>query len=278
MGDFDGDLRANAVFNNMMRHVTGNDVLETGIKTTNRSTASKRRLQEKQSAMWIPRRCEFPGCDKTGSDDLSYCQKCRCAFYCSVEHQKAQWPTHKLECKHMARKGITAVHYTTEEELRKFPIGCFPLSDEACAALPEACFVCGATEEEVNLGKTRCCNMWVCDNEHEYQMMSYSRDHCIRSHDRYTMCSTHSQNRHHGDWRTCTDCSGAQGSYNGSGRDWHSTNGFNITPGLTHVYPQGSSLTVKCSACPRRILEGHDGYSTSLTAGGRTLLCDSCMR
>lgn len=96
MGDFNGDFSGNAVFNNMMSHITGNDVLDTGIKATNRSAASKRRLKERQSAMWIPRRCEFPGCDKTGSDELSFCKKCRCAFYCSVEHQKAQWPAHKL--------------------------------------------------------------------------------------------------------------------------------------------------------------------------------------
>ena len=89
----------------------------------------------------------------------------------------------------------------TDEELQKFPIGCFPLEDVDLNT--SSCFVCGATSKEVNLEYTDCCNAVVCDNEHEYEMMSYSRDHCLRSHLRYTMCGFHKNEGHSGDWRQC---------------------------------------------------------------------------
>ncbi|KAH8918697.1 hypothetical protein BT69DRAFT_388644 [Atractiella rhizophila] len=40
--------------------------------------------------------CNLPSCDRTGS---LRCSRCKTAFYCSGEHQKTAWPTHKAECK-----------------------------------------------------------------------------------------------------------------------------------------------------------------------------------
>jgi hypothetical protein len=39
--------------------------------------------------------CEMPDSPKL---PLKICSRCRCARYCSVDHQKQDWPTHKLVC------------------------------------------------------------------------------------------------------------------------------------------------------------------------------------
>jgi len=36
-----------------------------------------------------------------------------------------------------------------------------------------------------------CCQNPVCDTQDDYIEFSYSRIHCIRSHDRYTLCGFH---------------------------------------------------------------------------------------
>jgi hypothetical protein len=235
------------------------------LQKTNRSHASKMRLRKRQKAAYIPRRCEIIGCTVVDSDSLSGCAQCKCVFYCSPEHQREDWERHKKECKHLARVQLHPIHYRTDEELEKFPIGCFPLEDVDLET--SSCSLCGATSKEVNLGYTRCCNAVVCDNEHENQMMSYSRDHCIRNHARYTLCGTHSSEGHTGDWRQCQQCDEMFISQTGVARSWYSTNGFNVTPGIETSFPKGSNLTIQCchkskedgKQCKLRILPGHDG-------------------
>lgn len=50
--------------------------------------------------------CAVPGC--LIKDNLQMCAGCRKVHYCSVEHQKANWPTHKRECKAMAKRSHAA--------------------------------------------------------------------------------------------------------------------------------------------------------------------------
>lgn len=241
------------------------------LKATNRTQEQKKNLMMRQKAAFIPRRCEVVGCTVTGSDSLSSCAQCKCVFYCGAEHQGADWGRHKKECKHLAKAGLQPIHYRTDEELAKYPIGCFPLASVDLATAH--CFMCGAGANEVNLGYTRCCNAVVCDNEHEYEMMSYSRDHCIRSHSRYTTCGSHFSEGHSGDWRTCHDCRNRLSEDTGA-RTWYSTNGFNITPDSESSFPKGSNLTARCAhkdngqQCKKRILPGHDQEMMSSNGTG----------
>ena len=39
------------------------------------------------------------------------------------------------------------------------------------------CGLCGKTEE---LTKTPCCDNWICDDEHTYQIFSFERNSCYR--------------------------------------------------------------------------------------------------
>ena len=170
----------------------------------------------------------------------------------------------------MARIGLKGEYYNTAEEQEKFPIGCFPLPD--VASLEDAhCFLCGAGSSEVKLGYTDCCNAVACANEHEYELMSYSRDHCRRSHSKYTRCGQHKGENHEGDWRECQQCADMYPAEGGS-RKFSLTNGFNMTPAPESCLPKGSMLTYKCSGCPRRILDGYD--STTTNSGG--IFCMSC--
>ncbi|KAF4563121.1 hypothetical protein EYR36_003560 [Pleurotus pulmonarius] len=45
--------------------------------------------------------CGGPGCSLTSrptGEDLLYCSRCKSAVYCSQEHQKQAWSSHKLSC------------------------------------------------------------------------------------------------------------------------------------------------------------------------------------
>jgi MYND finger len=48
--------------------------------------------------VWIPKRCEAPGCNNR--QDLKRCQTCSLVMYCSKECQKKDWKRHKLDCAH----------------------------------------------------------------------------------------------------------------------------------------------------------------------------------
>ena len=65
------------------------------------------------------------------------------------------------------------------------------------------CGLCGKTGK---LTKTECCGQWICDDEDQYVMFSYSRNSCSRNHSRYTLCGYHFNEDHEGDWKTCTKC------------------------------------------------------------------------
>lgn len=245
--------------------------------STKRNVESQKKLVKKQGAILVPKRCEFEGCEKTGAIvTKGACSGCRMVFYCGREHQKADWARHKKDCKHLSKSGLRRKYFEPVKELAKYPIGCFPLPDPQQDA-PLACFVCGATPDEVNIGFTECCNVPVCDNEEEYEMFSFSRDHCMRSHSRYTACAFHFNEGHtSNDWRTCGQCKN-NFEQDGAARSWFSTNGFCVTPGLETSLPQGSYITQPCSKCNGRITPGHDTVSYSFSDGSAPAAqCGDC--
>jgi hypothetical protein len=142
-----------------------------GLKKTTRAASATQRLHERLKSIFVPRRCEVEGCGVTAEEGLNACSKCKCVFYCGRKHQAVDWPRHKVECNHLKKIGLTAIHYTTGDEATQkgFPLGCFPLRPKADPRHPQAsCFVCGASPSEVELGLTECCGLVVCNNDHEY--------------------------------------------------------------------------------------------------------------
>jgi hypothetical protein len=51
-----------------------------------------------------------------------------------------------------------------------------------------SCSICGKGKAQAPLTRTPCCQQLVCDTNSRYQVGSYSRDICPRSHERYTLC------------------------------------------------------------------------------------------
>ena len=117
---------------------------------TKRTPKHETKLRKRQGAVFVPKRCEVEGCDKEGTE-VNKCSACTLVFYCSKEHQKQDWPHHKLDCKHLKKSELRRRYFSSAAELENFPIGCFPLVDPP----PEAqlkCFICGAGDDEVQLG------------------------------------------------------------------------------------------------------------------------------
>ena len=237
-------------------------------RQTERKQRHTTKLEKKKASIFIPCRCEVIGCDKRG-DDVRACSKCKCAYYCSKEHQVQDWPRHKLDCKAIAKLDfeLQPKRFESSVELDKYPLGCFPLAD---AERGKKCFICHANPSEVDITYTRCCNLPVCNNSHEYKLHSYSRDFCQRSHMMYTSCDRHVEEEHEGDWRECEKCNGLEHG----ARPFASTNRFCVTPCLEKFLPQGSMLTYPCDTdgCASRFLPG---YST-VTFQEDKAVCSQC--
>ena len=241
-------------------------------ENTNRSTQRKERhtnkLEKKKASIFIPERCEVEGCTKRG-EDVKSCSRCQCIYYCGKHHQQQDWSRHKVECKALSKFDfeLQPKPFTPSEEIKKYPLGCFPISKSEAGS---KCFICHSTSSEVDITYTQCCNLPVCDNSHEYQIMSYSRDFCYRSHTMYTACSSHYEENHSGDWRECPECN----CMSEGARSFSSTNRFCATPCLEKFLPQGSMLTYPCntSECKARMLPGHSGGTQS---GGKNF-CTKC--
>ncbi|KAJ3375356.1 hypothetical protein GGF31_004474 [Allomyces arbusculus] len=91
--------------------------------------------------------------------------------YCCVDHQRTDWTK----------------FYNDDETLEQFPLMSSKQHRQQPRALAHECGICGVSDRKKDMTKTECCNF----TEHEYQVMSYSRAHCPRSHRRYTMCGYH---------------------------------------------------------------------------------------
>ena len=96
---------------------------------TQRHTA---KLEKKKASIFIPRRCEVVGCEKRGEQVMA-CSRCKCAYYCGTEHQKQDWSRHKLDCKAIIKLDLDLQPkpFQSSVELEKYPLGCFPLSNDS---------------------------------------------------------------------------------------------------------------------------------------------------
>ena len=132
--------------------------------------------ENRHIAFWRPNRCEVEGC--TAKEQLKKCGGCGMVKYCGLDHQKQNWSKHKLDCSKLKEHGLVAKFYNVEDQLLYNPVGDLTLKD------PEKkCGICGNKANK--LAKTECCGNWICDNEDEYQMFSFSRfvkTHLFKSH------------------------------------------------------------------------------------------------
>ena len=133
------------------------------------------------------------------------------------------------------------------------------------------CGLCGKSKK--SRYKTECCGNWVCGDESDYVLFSYSRNICARNHRRFTLCGSHHAEEHKGDWKTCKECLKA---FEMEMYVWYGTNEYNFEklpdpPAFKPTY---------CSKCKTVISLSEGGYSylkcktvISLSEGGYSYLC-----
>ena len=127
------------------------------------------------------------------------------------------------------------------------------------------CGLCGKSRKPRN--KIECCGNWVCGDESEYVMFSYSRNICSRNHRRFTLCGYHHAEEHTGDWKTCKTCR-EDFEHELEMYVWYGTNEYNFEklenpPAFKPTY---------CSKCGERIVLPDGGYSTLCGV----YRCDNC--
>lgn len=118
-------------------------------------------------------------------------------------------------------------------------------------ATSRRCGLCGKTS---NLTKTECCDQWICDDEGNYRMFSFSRNSCSRNHRRYTLCGYHFNEEHAGDWRECPKCRDA---FETEMYVYYGTNEYNF---VKLENPPSFEPTL-CASCSTSIDLGEGGYS-----------------
>jgi hypothetical protein len=129
-----------------------------------------------------------------------------------------------------------------------------------------ACGLCG--EKKKPRLKTECCGNWVCGDESDYVLFSYSRDICARNHRRFTLCGYHDAEEHKGDWKTCKKC-----------RDdfehelevyvWYGTNEYNFEK----LENPPKFRRTHCVGCDKILCLPDGGYATLKDV----YVCDDCM-
>ncbi|KAG2429347.1 hypothetical protein HXX76_011113 [Chlamydomonas incerta] len=233
--------------------------------------------------------------------------------YCGREHQAADWPQHKSECATFKRLGLKARFYNDEQMLAMFPLkdsragssttgaagGGSEGSDAAgpatdvndpafVAALMSGSMpqqpgrpvpsgsVCGLCAKGGALTTTSCCQQPVCNNSHRYRIGTYSRNFCLRSHDRYTLCGSHGQEgcNTRRDWRDCNKCTREPrngGSYDTANRLWLDLNTYNFCPLLEKDVPR-HSLCSTCDSCGGKYVSRVEGSATT----GQGTICTRC--
>lgn len=141
-----------------------------------------------------------------------------------------------------------------------------PIARKIQAVLTPSCGLCGKKKKPRE--KTDCCGNWVCDNENDYVMFSYSRDICARNHRRFTLCGYHHANEHSGAWQTCKQCR-ADFEHELEMYVWYGTNEYNFEK-LSN--PPKFQRT-HCAGC-EKIIRLPDGGYTSLKD---IYVCEECM-
>ena len=105
----------------------------------------------------------------------------------------------------------------------------------------------------------------VCDTSGDYQLFSYSREFCERSHERYTLCGWHAEGQDvcaaYKDWRLCGGCA-KTGPGDVHDRLWCGLNPYNYYPLLTKDVPR-HTLCDTCNTCARKFLLSVEGGQTS---------------
>eukprot|EP01114_Cavostelium_apophysatum_P000590 TRINITY_DN10539_c0_g1_i2.p1 TRINITY_DN10539_c0_g1~~TRINITY_DN10539_c0_g1_i2.p1 ORF type:complete len:210 (-),score=5.80 TRINITY_DN10539_c0_g1_i2:107-712(-) len=182
---------------------------------------------------------------------LLVCSRCRIAHYCSKKCQSEDWTTHKQNCK--------------EAEPKK----------EAPSGEKLKCGLCGNRNGPFT--RTRCCNHVVCDDEGDYQLMSFARNSCHRNHSNYTVCAFHYDSGHKGDWKTCKDCQESIGMYEfvEMGTNPKDMPGrYNFLDNVLENPPKAEAP--KCGVCGKDILTRHGGYSMRITKKGSEMVHMQC--
>jgi hypothetical protein len=125
------------------------------------------------------------------------------------------------------------------------------------------CGLCGKSSKP--LIKTECCGNLICDDWNNYQMFSFAHNSCSRNHDRYTICSSHFNEGHKGDWRECEKC---KEGWETEMYVYYGTNEYNFIKleNPPHYEP------THCSKCNCVIDLGYDGYMKS----SEGYFCDKC--
>ncbi|GAO98036.1 hypothetical protein Cva_00679 [Caedimonas varicaedens] len=104
------------------------------------------------------------------------------------------------------------------------------------------CGLCGSTEKR--LTKTECCQNWICDDAHTYQVFSYANNSCYRNHDCYTLCAAHYHEGHTGRWQDCQQC---RDSFDVPYYTYCGTNKYNFD-----VLNNPEKYTISCTHCDFR--------------------------
>lgn len=250
------------------------------------ATKAEKKDESVHVQWWYPSRCEHSGCEVL--DGLGKCSACKMVQYCCKEHQKADWPAHKDECKCFQRIGARATFYVDAEILERFPMrppdadatgqrAVFSLSHEPIPS-PTSCPLClrPSSSQEVKMMRTGCCGQVLCDDPETF---SCSRDFCSRSHDRYTLCGFHGVGDGCDttkDWRECPKCqSDSRPAAEGcSDRLWRGLNPYNFYPLLSSSV-QRHGICATCNLCRKKFLPGMEGCCHHHTHG---LICNSCYR
>jgi len=128
--------------------------------------------------------------------------------------------------------------------------------------LDVSCVLCGKSE---NLTRTECCGALICDDESDYVLFSYAHNSCHRNHSRYTLCASHYNEQHEGEWQQCEEC--RQGSETEM-YVWYGTNEYNFVK----LENPPEFKPTKCAKCKRVIKMGEGGYSMK----GGEYFCDRC--
>ena len=76
-------------------------VLQTGIATSEQSSADSRARKRADVAKHGLRDCALPSCSKTEKTvrEFAGCSGCRTVVYCCLEHQALDWRAHKKACR-----------------------------------------------------------------------------------------------------------------------------------------------------------------------------------
>lgn len=130
------------------------------------------------------------------------------------------------------------------------------------------CGLCGKTGP---LMRTECCNRTICDDSHLYRLHTFSNVSCARNHSRYTLCGSHSRERHDKavNWRDCTKCTTVWDSPEMNAAQ--GTSSFNF---IDDVWNPPKFEPTKCQGCSALIKMNAE--ATSRLPGSSGYLCHKC--